>query len=290
MASAVQTRPGWPFKLKLRVLMALVFMAVFLYIYWWAPLPGIWNDVIVNGSYVLAAGWGAITTGRIWLQFKKDASLSLMWGAFSAALWIWTLAEVASFYSYTFVFEEQPGLGPADILWGIGYIAFAISFITQYRLLFSPTPGRIARWVAAIAAAVLLATLITTSLMRGPDFRTEQTWAETFVNVFYPYGDLAVALAALGLARLFKRGLWGRGWIGLLVFVVSDSLYSLVAFSGLYAVSVEMGNPFSLLVDALYLAAYLVVALICYTQLLLVRFGPSMQLVELPPEEEAFTL
>lgn len=286
----MQTNLGLPFKLKLRILLALIFLFAFLYIYQWAPLPGIWNDVIVNGSYVLAAGWGAIVTTRIWLSFKDDLALSLMWGAFAAALWLWTTAETASFYYYTFILEEQPGLSLADFFWSIGYIGFAVSFLAQYRLLFSLTPARMARWVAAVLGGVLVVTLATMALMRGLDSQTEQPWFVTFVNVFYPYGDLAMALAAMGLARMFKRGLWGRAWLGLLVFVISDSLYSAVAFSGLYAISTETGNPLSLVVDTLYLGAYLIMALICYTQLLLVRFGPSMHPAELPEEDNAFAL
>lgn len=104
--------------------------------------------------------------------------------------------------------------------------------------------------------------------------KTEQAWHETLLLVFYPYADLALAVAAILLARAFGRGLWGRAWIGLLVMSVSDAIYSVLEFSGIYSASAEQGNLLSLLADVSYFASYVLLALFCIAQLVLLRHGP----------------
>jgi preprotein translocase subunit SecF len=84
-------------------------------------------------------------------------------------------------------------------------------------------------------------------------------------------------IAALGLGHTFGRGMWGRVWLGLLAFVISDALYSYVSFTGMYALSVESGNILSLVVDVIYALAYMLVALAAFNQYLLVRYGPSLR-------------
>jgi hypothetical protein len=51
-------------------------------------------------------------------------------------------------------------------------------------------------------------------------------------------------------------------------------LYAWLEISGVYSFLVEGGNPLSLMADVVYFEAYLIVALACYSQWLLLKYGP----------------
>jgi len=99
---------------------------------------------------------------------------------------------------------------------------------------------------------------------------------ETFVNAFYGIGDLALALGALLLAYTFRSGALSRPWLGLVIFAASDLLYSWLESSGLYAWSIGTGNALTTISDTTYFAAYLIIAIGCYSQWLLLAQGPRL--------------
>jgi hypothetical protein len=221
----------------------------------------------------LAAALSAVIVTCVWRQFDKDEPPHALWRNFTAALWCWTVAE-GLWLVYALVYEDIPKISMIDFFWVIAYGFFAAAYLWQYRLIYATKRTQEVRWLGFSALGVLLATLVGTILLRQLGGGSEETWPETLLSVFYPIGDLALALAAINLARIFGRGLWGRAWYGLLVLVISDAGYAVISFTGIYSSSVEKGNYWSLLIDTLYFDAYVLLALACLAQLLLLHYGP----------------
>ncbi|RPI33458.1 MAG: hypothetical protein EHM70_05935 [Chloroflexota bacterium] len=264
--------------IPISILASLALVAMYVFVYQWQPFSTVMNDLIVNGLICLSALSGAVIVTRVWMEFDKGEPPKAIWGYFALALWSWTLGEVIwMIYAYIYVYGEIPPITPADFFWTIAFGFFAISFLHQFRLVFSPGRQAELRWLGISFAAVFIASLICTAIFYRTGSHSEQTWAETFIGVFYPFADLALALASWKVSRIFGRGLWGRAWLGLIVITVSDAIYSWLTFTGMYAYSVEQGNLLSLVSDTLYVAAYLILAMACLGQYLLLRYGPPQK-------------
>ena len=119
---------------------------------------------------------------------------------------------------------------------------------------------------------ILALSLVTTVLIQRFT-PSNTTWFETLVTVLYPFMDLALGIAALRLVYAFGGRLWSRPWMGLFVFALADTLYAWLEITGIYDAFVATGNPLSLVADAVYLAAYLVVAIACFSTMLLLHYG-----------------
>jgi hypothetical protein len=251
----------------------LIAIVVYIILYQFELLPTPWNDIVLNFSFTVAAGMGAFTATRLWMQFDKGEGPRPMWGNFAVAMWLWAAAETI-WAVYWLILEEVPAISLADVPWVIGFGFFGFSFLKQFRLIYGVRPKQEFKWIMIAVFGVLLGALVVTALMYAVGGGSEQTWAETYLAVFYPLADLALLFAAIKLSRIFGRGLWGQAWLGLSVLVVSDAMYSILMFSGLYAQASENGNPLSMTVDAIYFAAYLLIWLAIYAQLLLLKHGP----------------
>lgn len=246
--------------------------AAFIYVYQVYPLPGIWNDIVINSSYCVAAVLAAWISLRIWRMFGKDEAPRRMWFNLGVGLACWATAEL--FWTLYTLVGEVPDISLADVPWVFGYAFFAVAFISQYRLIHVSKPSQERKWLAFSIAGTLLVAIIVTILLRKLSGHSDQSFAETYLLVFYPIADLALAIGVICLARIFRRGLWGRIWLSFLVFVFSDGLYSILVFSGLYTQFVESGNMLSMVSDVLYLDAYLLIWLVAYAQFLLLKHGP----------------
>jgi hypothetical protein len=261
--------------LALGAIAGFAILASYVYLYQVQPLETFWNDFWLCAIYVIAATLAAIISTLVALRFRKTDQPRRIWVYFSLGLWFWAIAELV-WMIYAYSVEEIASVSIADAIWVFAYMFFALSFVYQFRLIHSTTRKQETTWLGGIVTAALLVTaVITTFLHRAGE--TEQTWFETFVIVSYPVGDLVIGLAALRVSQIFGRGLWGQVWWGLIVFAFSDALYSWLDFSGIYANSVEAGNPLSLTTDLVYISAYLIVALACLSQVLLMQHGPRLR-------------
>ncbi len=259
---------------KFGVGIALVMLLTIAYggIHAWRPADPFWRELLLNLIPTGAALVSAFNATRIWRQFAPTDTPLPVWRGFALGLWAWAVAEVF-WTGYAMVYhEEMPSLTPADLFWAIGYLCFAAALYYQYRLVFHLRPGQHQRVLVGAVAAVLLVSAIATVLLRKTGGVAE-SWLATFVATYYPFADVAIGAAALVLVGAFRRGLWARPWRGLLVFAVSDALYAWGTATGFY-VLYGVGNFFSLIVDTLYLLAYLFVAVACYAHLQLLRYGP----------------
>lgn len=257
------------------VIGAIIVTTGYIYIYQAQPLASPWNDIILNFSYTIAAGLGAVIVSSIWQQFTPSDRPRLVWRYLALSLWVWTAGETAWACYYLLAGAEPPVPSWADFFWLAGYVFFTAALLYQYRLVFQTTRSQERRWVLGIVIATLVVTLLGTTILRQL-IDTEEPWLSTCINVFYPIGDLAVAVVALMLVRTFGWGLWGRPWIALLVFTFSDALYAWLELSGIYSFLSAEGNPLSMACDVIYFGAYLVMALACYSQLLLLKYGPRL--------------
>jgi len=265
-----------PPRLFRAVLVSLVgFTLLYVLVYVLTPFPAPWSDICLNLAISIPAFLAALFSTLVWRTFRPGDAPRPVWLNFALGLWCWTLAE--SIWLAIWLLKGDvftPSI--PDFFWTLAYVFFGLAFMYQYRLIHRTTLQKQGWRLLGVVIVVLLATIITTvALVRNPA-ETNLDWIETFFNIFYVFADLGITLAALGLARLFGRGLWGRAWIALLVMTLSDALYSFVDLSGLYALSAESGNLLSLTTDTLYALAYFILALACYGQYLLVQHGPSL--------------
>jgi hypothetical protein len=252
---------------------AVVITAAYIYAYQAAALPLLWKSIYLNFAASVVAALGAILATGIWRHFDPADRPRAVWRSFALGLWMWTVAEVI-WAVYLQVLGDVPAVSPADVPWVVAYWFFGAALLQQCRLVFRPTSRQERRLVAATVVVVVGLSLAGTAVLRRI-VSTPEGLLVTFLNIFYPLGDLALAAVALTLARAFGGGQWARPWIALLAFAVADTLYTGLLLSGLYAFSVESGNVLSLIADTVYLDAYIVLALACHAQLLLLRRGPG---------------
>jgi hypothetical protein len=274
------TIPGHrPAALPKPIVVALVVIALlagsYIYVYQAAPLPEPWSDIYLNLLIIVPALLAAYLSFRTWSTFSSQDRPRWVWFFFMLALTGWAIGEVLWFTTW-YITGDVAIPSWSDIFWAAALAPFALAFVMQYRLIYSPDRRQEAGWLLAAAATTLLLSVVGTWLLLQTSTDSELTLPAAFLQVFYAASDFVMMLAGLRLAQVFGRGLWGRAWWGLLAFVISDGLYSYVEFSGLYALSVENGNLLTLVVDLSYALAYMLMALACWSQLLLMRYGPTL--------------
>lgn len=269
----------------LAILGAGLVVAAYIYLYAAQPLPEPWNANIQALLISLAAIGSAVMAtlnARHFLQ--ADRGPRRVWDNLAIALWLWAIAETIIFVYY--VLEVEPPLvSIADAFWMVGYVFFAAALIHQYHLVYQTSRRREVGIALGVTGGILAGSVIITVLIQlfAP---SEKTWLDTLVAVLYPFLDLAVGLGALWLVYAFGGSLWSRPWIGLFVFALADALYAWLEVTGLYESFVATSNPLNVVADVIYLAAYLVVAIACFSTLLLLQYGlPSAAAPEAEPAQ-----
>jgi hypothetical protein len=258
-----------------RAALGLVIIAMILFaaVYQIQPFPAPWNDIYINLSTVVPALLAAVLATLVWRSFKPDDGPRPVWLYFSLGIWLWALAEIVWMVNWL-ITGDVPIPSLADLLWLVAYAPFAMAFLLQFRLIFHTGRRKELIVLGAIVVAVIICALSGTVILLNSQINSDAQWVEVFLEMIYTFSDLAMMFAALRLAHEFGRGLWGRAWISLLAFAISDVLYSYTVFTGLYAQAADAGNFLSLAVDSIYALSYMLLALGCYNQLLLVRLGP----------------
>jgi hypothetical protein len=247
--------------------------------YLYPPLADRWGDLGSNLLTVLAAVLCAASASNVLVRHGRSEAPFAIWLNFSIGLWLWALAEVV-WAGLNLTLGEVPVPSLADGLWLLGYVFFGIGLLRQYRIVFGAR-----RSLNGIFAGLFLLTLVLTLLivvlvtpappltvLRG--IFSGQAPLGAYIDLYYPLGDLAIGLLALGLVWLFRGGALARPWLALFIFTISDGLYAWLVQTGAYAWSAQQANLASLLVDLIYVAAYLVLGLGLLSHFLLLRFGP----------------
>jgi hypothetical protein len=252
-----------------------VLVAGYTLLYILAPFSSGLNDLVINGMIALAAAAAALLAAVVWRHFAADEGPRRIWGSMALALAAWTTGEVIWMF-YAFTLEEVPLLSLADLFYTGAYIFFAMAFIQQYRLIYSPSQALITRWMVRILVGVVGAALLGYLVYGLVAGESSDLSLGGFLTFFYPFGDLTLAIAALRIGRIFGRGQWGRVWTALLVFVFADAAYAVLMITGLYSYAVDNSDFFSMGADVAYFGAYILLALACLSQWSLLRFGPTV--------------
>lgn len=260
----------------------LILTAAYVYVYQADPFPAPWSDVYLNLGIIFPALLSAYLATLVWRSFQRQDGPRGVWLYFTLALWSWAVAEIAWFWLWLQSGGEVPTPSLADVFYLLALPLFTASFVLQYRLVYHPSRKQEWSWLGAAVAAILAASGVGTWLLRNLTQAEGLGWGGAFLEVFYVVFDLAMMVAALGLARAFGRGLWGRMWWGLLAFALSDGLYSYLVNSGIYIQSAGSGSLLNLATDCIYALAYMLMALACWSQLLLVWYGPGL----VPPSDQ----
>jgi hypothetical protein len=281
------------------MIIALVMMVFYIYldqagyfsIFWMRPLPAPWNDNVIYCLIILAAipasGLGFLLSR----QFKPEEPQRQIWAFFAWGWACWVLGEISSFI-YSQIYATLPDITLSDLFWTAGYIFFGLSLYFQYALVY-------VRWSIDVRKKkkhlnsfflvimhALVFSLILTILLRQAGFDQEAVWFSTYLNIFYPICDLAAGAMALWFSYLFRRGILGRPWLGLLAFAVSDGISSWYWLGGYKLLTPDADSWLSLFTDILYISGYLITALACLSIFLVLRYGTGWQRKEVAGETE----
>ena len=257
----------------LTIVLFIALVTVFIYLYVEQPFPNGVTDLVTSAMIAGAAIAAAAISTHVWMYYGRSSPPRRVWRYFMIALWGWAAAEVVWLVLY--IVDGDYTFGPADALWVSSYLFFMMAVFSQYVLIYRPSARIRYIYLALAFAAVLLFTYLYGSWLLSVSSNADRL--ETFVIAFYAVGDLSLALAAMLLAYAFRNGALGRPWLGLIVFAFSDLLYAWLESSGLYAWSVAEGNILTTITDTTYFAAYLIIAIGCYVQWILLTFGPRLK-------------
>lgn len=230
------------------------------------------NSIILNGGTTISALIAAIIFTMIPFYYQPEEQPRMIWIAFAAYAWLWTIAE--AIWGYIYIRDgEVPGFTLADAFWLLGYMALTISLARQFRLISFSRPKTII-WAAlgvwlgvlAVVAAILIA------------IRSETLIAD-FLLYFYLLSDSVIGLMALYLVYAFGGRALAIPWLAISSFVISDFIYIRLTESGVYDY-VMSGISIALLADTLYVVAYLLIAWGGLEQYLLLRSSADQSQIE----------
>ncbi len=250
-----------------------VLLGVYIFIYLFQPIPGFWRNVLTNLIGCLAAGLTASLATVIWRRYKKSEAAYPIWMSFALGLWAWCIADVV-WGIYNLTVGVVPEVSYADLFYLLGYCFLPVALHRQYRILCHPSRRKDILTTSAIIGAEFLIALVFTLVIAN--FVPRDLNLGNFLDVFYPVADIGIGLIAILFVINFGSGALARPWIGLAIFAISDSLYAWLFGSGNYSYSVVFVNFPSLIADTIYLAAYLIVAVLLLNHLLLLINGPSI--------------
>jgi hypothetical protein len=243
------------FSLSAGVLASILLLAAYIWIYQEYPLPGMWNDVLLQAINFLASLLTVIAAVFVLRFYRRGDRPRQVWFPLTIGFACWSLSEIIWGVYYGSGIEIPiPSL--ADLFWFLGYLFFAAALITQFRVI-----NRSITKAVVIFAVIVICILIGINTLGLIAIGQAPITLSSIVEYSYPVLDFAVGVAALILLFSFRGGKMAWPWMGMLIFSASDVLYAFLIESGLYAQSAKSGNLLSLIADTSYIAAYLVVML-----------------------------
>ena len=235
---------------------AVILVILYAFIYFFEPFPGLGNDLASNLLTVFASLASAAAATMVWAFYGKADAPRRVWDRFSVGLWLWFVAE--AIWAFLNMRDGEVNIGWPDFFWVLAYGFMFGALFQQHRILsfadLERTRKRMTWMGIPFGLLAVLLALILVNFFYPLDFITN------LVNGFYPLGDLLVGLLALWLVRSFQGGTFVRPWVSLILFAITDFLYFLLEYTGVYSWSVESSNILSSLTDILYFAAYLAIS------------------------------
>lgn len=242
---------------------ALLVIGSNLLVYQFEPFNVFFDKLFANLVTIISALSGALILTRVVIFYEKEEPIRRVWWAFALALWFWTAAEIC-WAAYNLTVGVVPALSAADIFWLAGYLCATLSLTNQFRLVLFDRSNRPVMVSIGLWGLVILATGLVLWMVG-------EVSVQSFFLYFYPIADFAIGLAALYLVYAFRRGTLARPWLSLFGFVVADSVYLWATTSGFYDWTSR--GLVTLLVDLIYLLAYLFLGWGVFNQYLTLRFG-----------------
>ena len=253
------------------IFVALGLIAAYAVIYFLEPFSSFTNLLLADTLTVTSAVLSATSATIIWMIYEKTDAPRRVLGFFAFGLWLWVMAEVTWSYGNLTLPNGEVPIGIPDVFWVTAYYFLGQALLSQYQILVHLTRQELTSRVTSSVLFLCISFAVVFSILKWLDFSSSTV--DTLVNAFYPAGDLTLALAAIWLTRHFQGGALGRPWIGLLVFAFSDLMYAWLQLSGAYAWSLDHGNWVSGISDIVYFSAYLVLAIVSFSQWLFLKYG-----------------
>ncbi len=245
-----------------------VLIGLHLLVSWFEPLPGEGNDYFFYILALLAAWLATLLCTLVWRQYRPAEPPGHVWGAFAMGLGAWAVAELVWLLLRPY-YESFPEIFITDFFYLAGYFCFGVSIFLQYRLIMQPAPQQQRQILLLLAIGVPVAVVLLTFGLRAAGLGLEWSLPGMLLYACYPVGDALMGFSGLYLSHLFGRGLWGRAWWGLVAFALSDGFSFWYDMGGYTLLSEQADFYLSLAASTLYVLGYLVVALACLRQLLL---------------------
>jgi hypothetical protein len=237
-----------------------------------ASTTSTWDDFIINMVTILAAIFSSVCATLILFQYERDERPRSIWVYVATGFWLWTVAEII-WMVFNIAQTVVPLITSADIFWIAGYLVLTGGLASQYHLLYRPSRRNLILRVAGFWAVVLASTILITWLVNPG--RSPFSDIGIMLSIFYSVSDLVLGIVALLFILAFRGGAMMRPWLGIFILAIADCLYVWLYESGIYAFTAATGNIPSLIADAMYNIAYMVLGFGFLLHFLLVKFGPS---------------
>ena len=230
---------------------------------------------IYDLAVVLSALVGTGLSLALWRSFSRGEASRTIWAYLTAGLLLWALGEAIWTADQLLLAERLPQPSAADAAWIFGYVPVTLGLRLRYRS-FRIAPQR--AWhipllgSVAFAVGLVAVTLVLPTIRQSANSR----WMEQAVNILYPLGDLLVAYWAILIVSVLAGGALFSPWrfiaAGCLCVALSDLMYAYAVRLDMYQVGPATGvNLATFMINLLYVAAYLSLALGLYVQARLQR-------------------
>ncbi len=258
----------------------LFMLAGYTYIYYYKPLSEIyspyWQDKALDVLTFAPALMAAFLGVQIAREFEYHEPPFRVWVSFAVGWWLWLLGELSGL-AYDLMYSEYyPDFTLMDVCWLGGYFFFGLSLYYQFRLIYSQKRQSVF-YLAYIGLALLL-TAGLTNLAISAGLGEGSAWWIVYISVLYPVFDLAEGGAAIWLSLLFRRGLLGRVWWGLIAFAIADSINIFFWLGGYEWISDNAYYFWDTVSAAAYLLGYMITALAFLAAYNLLRHGARSKL------------
>jgi hypothetical protein len=230
---------------------------------------------------------GAVLAFGLYRRQTPNRGGAFVWVAMGIGLLCWAFGELAWFLYAVAENVEAPYPSVADLLWLIGYVPLFFAIAAPYVALRASIPVRGRRFLVAVLVAmgILLIGVVIYPILSSPEAGTP---VEMAVTIAYPVADLFLLSIAIALVMVFLGGQvalsWGLIAGGILLFAVSDLLFSYGGWYGLYYPGGQL-NFLSAAFDILYIAAYLVLIIGLFLRFRLPEPGKDLDLRDFVPKQ-----
>jgi hypothetical protein len=244
---------------------SLVFIALCSVIYFVKPLDVNAMRQFGDISAVAASLFALALMAYALPTFNKRDKQRTGWILLTMGIALYFLGEASWSYIELIMGVEVPFPSIADLFWLLGYIPLFVGLAIIYQRLAVKLTGREKAIFAIFGLVLILFSYV--FLFRPIVQSSEISVMEKLLDLVYPTWDIFLAVPALAVLLIYGRGLLGRTWLfiglGFLFFTAADLLFSYLTWIGKF----KTGS----LVDLLWIAGYILIAISAINQIRLVQ-------------------